>query len=446
MTTPICDFVKKYADGKSVRVHMPGHKGQAMLGFEHLDITEIQGADSLFEANGIIAESEKNAGQLFGTRTFFSAEGSSLCIRAMLYLCVKYARSMGKKPLIFAGRNAHKTFLSAAALLDLDIRWMTASEGDGYLSCKISGEDVEKYLKEADELPVAVYVTSPDYTGNLCDIHAIASVCHKYGVLLLADNAHGAYLKFLSPSLHPIDLGADMCCDSAHKTLPCLTGAAYMHVSESAPKLMTAEAKNALSMFGSTSPSYLVLQSLDAANAYLADGYREKLRELVGKVAHLKKVLSAHGYRLVGDEPLKITLSAKSMGYEGYGIADILAAQNIVCEFSDRDFCVMMLTPENSDEDIKRLFDVLLSVKPRSPITVLAPPYTQPITAMSVREAMLSPAETLPVQQCNGRILAAASVSCPPAVPILVCGEVIDDTAIRRFEYYGVKKCCVVKV
>lgn len=425
---------------------MPGHKGSPILGFEHLDITEIQGADSLFEADGIIAESEKNAGELFGAHTFFSAEGSSLCIRAMLYLCVKYARSQGKKPLILAGRNAHKTLLCAAALLDLDIKWLTPSKDSNYLSCNISAEDIECCLSETDELPVAVYVTSPDYTGNLCDIRAIASVCHRYGVLLVTDNAHGAYLKFLSPSIHPIDMGADVCCDSAHKTLPCLTGAAYLHVSKNAPELFRAEAKNALSMFGSTSPSYLILQSLDAANAYLENGYRKKLRDLVVKIDALKKTLTERGYSLVGDEALKITLSTKAMGYEGYEIADILATQNIVCEFADRDFCVMMLTPENSDEDIRKLAAALLSVSPRTPIAISSPSYSAPVTAMSVREAMFSPSETLPIRECNGRILAAPSVSCPPAVPILVCGEIIDDVAIERFEYYGIKECCVVKI
>ena len=445
MNTPICDFVKKYAEDHNVRAHMPGHKGMRFLGAEHLDITEIQGADSLFEADGIIAESEKNAAELFGAHTFFSTEGSSLCIRAMLCLCVKYARTQGKRPLIFAGRNAHKTFLSAVALLDADVRWMTGSCNESYLSCKLSAEDVESYLKAAEELPVAVYLTSPDYTGHMCDIKEIAAVCHRYGVILAVDNAHGAYLKFLSPSLHPIDLGADICCDSAHKTLPCLTGAAYLHVSKNAPSLFCAEAKGALAMFGSTSPSYLILQSLDAANAYSADGYRERLGRFICKLSELKTSLCSYGYRVVGDEPMKLTLSENNIGYKGNEISDRLSNNGIICECSDKDFCVLMLTPENSDGDLERICRVLLSVEKKSCLPCSLPSYTSPVTAMSVREAMLSPCEILPVRSCKGRILAAPSVSCPPAVPILICGEVIDDAAIERFEYYGIKECCVVR-
>ena len=98
---------------------MPGHKGVAALGMEHLDITEIQGADSLYEADGIIAQSEANASALFGCRTIYSTEGSSQCIRAMLYLISLYARQHGRKNIVAAGRNAHKAFLTAAALVDV---------------------------------------------------------------------------------------------------------------------------------------------------------------------------------------------------------------------------------------------------------------------------------------------------------------------------------------
>ena len=122
MDTPICDFVKDYAHNDALRLHMPGHKGQGPLGVESLDITEIGGADVLYAAKGIIRRSQANAAALFGTgRTVYSAEGSSLCIRAMLYLAMLQARADGKTPRIAAGRNAHKAFMTAAALLDLDI-------------------------------------------------------------------------------------------------------------------------------------------------------------------------------------------------------------------------------------------------------------------------------------------------------------------------------------
>ena len=103
---------------------MPGHKGKPFLGFESLDITEISGADELFCANGIIAESEKNASRLFGSATFYSASGSTLCIQAMLHLIALYARTKGETPRILAARNAHKAFLNAAALLGIEVLWL----------------------------------------------------------------------------------------------------------------------------------------------------------------------------------------------------------------------------------------------------------------------------------------------------------------------------------
>ena len=108
MDTPICDFVRRYAGENAIRLHMPGHKGKAFLGMEQLDITEVDGADSLYEAEGIICKSEENAGSLFGCKTLYSTEGSSQCIRAMLYLLRIYAGQTGCRPLIAAGRNVHK--------------------------------------------------------------------------------------------------------------------------------------------------------------------------------------------------------------------------------------------------------------------------------------------------------------------------------------------------
>ena len=292
MKTPICDFVKKYNEVSNVRLHMPGHKGIDRLGMESLDITEIVGADSLYEASGIIYESERHASELFGCDTYYSTEGSSHCIRAMMYLVSLYVNENGEKPYILAARNCHKTFVSAAAMLDIDVEWIY-SKDESYLSCCIDVSELENSLCSCGRKPTAVYITSPDYLGCMTDIESIARVCRKHGVLLCVDNAHGAYLKFLNPSRHPIDLGADICCDSAHKTLPVLTGGAYMHVSKDAPNIFRENAKEALALFGSTSPSYLILQSLDRATAYLAEGYLEKLSDLICRLSTLFRDLQS---------------------------------------------------------------------------------------------------------------------------------------------------------
>ena len=249
-------------------------------------------------------------------------------------------------------------------------------------------------------------------------------------------------MKFLEESKHPIDLGADLCCDSAHKTLPVLTGGAYLHISNSAPEWMHQNAKNALALFGSTSPSYLILQSLDMANRYIADGYREKLCEFAKKVEQLKITLSKSGYVLKGNEPMKITVKTKSYGYLGEDFAKALLEKNVVCEFCDKDFAVMMLTPET---DLETLEKVLLSVSRKTAIPQIAPKYYKPERLMSIREAALSPSLEVPIEKALGRILATATVGCPPAVPIVTCGERITAEAIEVFKYYGIKTCTIVK-
>lgn len=446
MKTPIYDFVKKYAEGNNTRLHVPGHKGNGFLGIEKLDITEIDEADVLYHGNGIIRESEANASELFGTsKTLYSVEGSSLSIRAMVYLASIYAKSNGKLPKIAAGRNAHKVFMSACALLDVDVDWLFPEGGNTIVSCKITPEQFKKYLSTVDEKPVAVYITSPDYLGNTTDIKALSEICHEQNILLLVDNAHGAYLSFLPESLHPMALGADICCDSAHKTLPVLTGGGYLHISHHAPEKLREKAEDAMSLFASTSPSYLILQSLDLANAYIESGYKTRLSAFITEVNKLKKELADFGFTLEGDEPLKVTVNAKKYGYTGDEIAKILKDNSIFCEFHDHNYICFMVTPENGVKDLDTLKNALIALPQKSPITKKAPLIGRPKKALSIREAMLTEDTELPVSQCEGKILANASLSCPPAIPIVVCGEIIDKAAIDCMKYYGIESCRIIK-
>ena len=448
MDTPICDFVRRYCESGTVRLHMPGHKGAGPLGFEQLDITEISGADSLYEASSIIAKSEENASGLFGCPTFYSTEGASQCIRAMVYLAMLYAKQQRKAPRIAAARNVHKTFLSAAALLDIEVDWLYPEEETAYLCCNITAQALEAYFTACAVTPAAVYVTSPDYLGNLLDVAALAQVCHRHGALLLVDNAHGAYLHFLPNSQYPIDLGADLCCDSAHKTLPVLTGGAYLHINPAAPAMFAQQAKNALALFGSTSPSYLILQSLDAANTVLDDpDYIRSLNALRSQLEDCRTQLRRHGISTgayCGCDPLKLTIYPRFYGYTGIEMADHLRKHGIECEFADPDFLVLMATPAITKEDLQRLVDTLTSLPRRNPVQTLPPWIPRPEKVLSIRDAMLSPSRNIPVSESLGRILAAPSVGCPPAVPILVCGERIDAGAIACFHYYGIETCTVV--
>lgn len=441
MDTPVCDFVAAYEKSGAARLHMPGHKGKGPLGCEGRDITEIAGADSLYEAGGVIAASESNAAALFGaSATFYSAGGSSQCVGAMLCLALQKSKSR----VVLAARNAHKSFLHAAALLDADVRWLWP-QPYSLLRCPVTPDMLEAALAALPEAPAAVYVTSPDYLGNVQPVSQLAEVCHARGVPLLVDNAHGAYLHFLPKPAHPLDEGADLCCDSAHKTLPVLTGGAYLHLGHGILSAEEGEVRAALSLFGSTSPSYLILQSLDACNRYLAGEARPRLAACVKTVAELKADLAAQGWTVAESEPLKVTVHASKRGWRGDALADFLRRKGVECEYADPDYLVLMISPQNSAEDLEKVRGALAAAGQGSNAFQTPPQMARPRQAMPIRAALLAPAEEVPVAAAAGRVCAAPTVGCPPAVPVAVSGEVIGPDAAAVFDYYGINTLRVVR-
>lgn len=482
MTTPVADFIRAYLDSGTERLHMPGHKGAPVLGCEAWDITEIQGADSLYEASGILAESQRNAARLFGARrTLYATEGSSQCIRAMVHMACLWDRckagARGGRPRILAARNAHKAFLYATASEDADITWLWPDgDADSLCACPVASERLEALLQEnaaCAALPTAVYVTAPDYLGGMQDIAALAAVCRRYGTLLLVDNAHGAYLHFLPSPVHPMDLGADLCCDSAHKTLPVLTGGAYLHIGAGAPAELDATAQPAMALYGSTSPSYLTLASLDLCNRYLAEAGRERIAAACAEAEALRGALRARGWQIVPSDPLRVTVRAAGCGMTGRELADRLRGGRMECEYADRDYTVLMLTPDNRPGAIARIVEVLgdaprqaaaqpagrtaeptagpTAAQPAGPtagstagpaaLILQAPPQR----VLSVREALFAPQEIVPVRDAVGRICGAPTVSCPPAIPVVVSGERIPAEAVPVLLHYGIGEVAVVQ-
>lgn len=446
MNTPIYDFVQRYSQSGTRRLHMPGHKGTGPLGCEALDITEIQGADELYQAEGIIAASEANAAALFGSgATFYSTEGSSHCIRAMVALAVQGR----EKPLILAARNAHRAFLTACALLDCEVSWLYPTPGEGSLcSCPISPEALEAALMALPEKPVAFYCTSPDYLGRTADIPAFAEICHRAGVLLLVDNAHGAYRHFLPTPCHPLDEGADLCCDSAHKTLPVLTGGAYLHISKALAPALAPRAKTALALFGSTSPSYLVMQSLDLCNAALAGKLPARLAAAAARMDALKARLRTENPALTVEEgePLKLVLAPGTLGYTGTALANLLRKCGFEPEYADRDHLVCMVGADTPAEQLDKLESLLCTLPSVGPALsrIITAPGPLP-SVMSIRRAMLAPAETVTIEQAEGRICAVSAVSCPPAIALAVSGEVLTKEALLLFKACGAETVAVVK-
>lgn len=441
MDAPICRFVREYASGGAVRLHMPGHKGRGVLGCEAVDITEIRGADDLSCPEGVIAESERNATALFGSRhTFYSTGGSSQCVKAMLLLAARRSKSR----VVLAARNAHKSFIYACALLDLLPEWLYPESGAASLcACPVTPEGVRAAVSNMAEPPCAVYITSPDYLGGAQDIAALAEAAHEFGVPLLVDNAHGAYLAFLGESAHPVALGADMCCDSAHKTLGVLTGGAYLHVSRASRFDFGQDAREALAVMGSSSPSYLIMQSLDAMNLRLAGAYRAELADCVSRLDGLKSALSALGVPVAASDPLRLTIAAHEAGKTGFELAETLRLHGAEPEFADRDYLVMMFTPDVDERAYGLVADAFCGFEPDDPRPALPLPAPGE-RVLTPREALLAPREHIAAAQAEGRVMASAAVTCPPEIPVAVLGERLTRAHVQLLSQLGVEYVDVV--
>ena len=442
MDTPIFDFVQNYIKSNTARLHMPGHKGVSFLGCEAFDITEIKGADELYAPEGIIRKSEENATRLFDTaKTVYSAGGSSQSINAMLYLAYQKA-DKSQRPFVLAGRNAHKSFIYALAKLDCDVEWIYPQNTDSICSCIVTSEMVEKALNTFAAKPFAVYITSPDYLGGLSDIESISKVCKKYNVPLLVDNAHGSYLKFYKRDLHPISLGADMCCDSAHKTLPVLTGGGYLHIAKDDKYGFSQNAINAMAIFGSTSPSYLILQSLDLCNRYIDEKIREDVEICRENVAELRRLINSKGFGIISAEPLKLTVDFRGFNFD---FAKYFRDCGIEFEYADNDFVVFMFSPQNTDDDFEKIKNAFENLNIERVKEIKSLEICKASQVMTIREAIYSECEEVEIENAMGRVCASPTVSCPPAIPIAVSGEKITDNHIELFKKYNIDKILVVK-
>jgi len=489
---PVKKFIEMYKESKKVRLHMPGHKGA--FGYED-DITEVHGADSLYEASGIIAESEKRTAELFrAASTFYSTEGSSQVIKAMCFLAMQRwhecngvrtddkdvsVKTGEERPVILATRNAHKSFIYADMLLGFDIKWMYPEREDYSLcKCELTPEELDDYIKEivnenAGKVGIAaVYVTSPDYLGNILDIEGLATVAHKYDIPLLVDNAHGAYLKFiennnqnsLKKDLHPITLGADMTADSAHKTLPVLTGGAYLHISKDSlffrkhfndrggaqsSQEFEQEVRRALLMFGSTSPSYMIMESLDEAlNRIKTEDYIKTEK----RVAELENKLTSIGYKLLNDnEPLKIVVDLRGLSISGNELSDKLRKKGLECEYADPDFLVTMWSPFNEypkdydefKEAMSKIWGELDWSEEEGDGSgfngIVIEDYKLPDVKYQPYEVkFLSHKKAKVDDSLIGKVVADTSVSCPPAVSPIVAGEIVEEEIIKILKYYGI--------
>lgn len=439
MTPPLLAALGRYLDKRRERLHMPGHKGllpAPLDGCAPFDVTELPDTGCLYDGEGAPVKTEALFSALYGSgATLLSTGGSTLCIQTMLALhCPEGAK-------VLMTRAAHHAAVNAVALLDLEPVWLLPDEITGVQTpARISPQAVKAALLQHPDVS-AVYLTSPDYFGTLCDIKAIAAIAHSHGKPLLADNAHGAHLIFFD-NLHPMTLGADACCDSLHKTLPALTGAALLHLKDAT---LAGEARRRMAVFGSTSPSYLVMLSADLLLPQweaLKSGYTalaQTVARLRGRALE-KGVWATCANLQAPADPARIALLFA--GGQRNAALGLLADCGIEAEYISPQHIVLIPGPQNDLTPVEQLIDRLPALH-EAPS--LPQPVCQPQRLLTLRRAVLSPAERLPLPEALGRIAAAPVSPCPPGVALLMPGERLDAKTAAALKSAGIASLFVVK-
>ena len=429
MPTPLYDALRQYADREPLRFHMPGHKGiicqpSDLRWMAPIDVTELPETGNLYEAGEPFDSAQALWAELFGfDQCQFLTGGSTMGVHTGLALCAR----PGDKVLM--DRTCHRSAFNALALLDLEPVWLERpwlkSEN---LPGPISPGDVERALEEHPEVKT-VCITSPTYAGVLSNIGAIAQLVHARGGKLFVDGAHGAHLPFLG--LAPF-WGADAVAVSAHKTLPAMGQSALLFASGFDPDLV----RRTASIFGTSSPSYPMLASLDAVRDWMVRWGTEKYQQVAVRVAELRQSfpsLTDRPYRGFSLDPCRFTLKVKN----GPAFVRELRKRGYVPEMEDGGHVVFICTCQDTGKVIPFLAERLEELRDRmgdcSPIP--APPL--PERVISPREALFASSRVQVLEDCEGEIAACQIAPYPPGVPVVAPGERITKKELAYLQEIG---------
>lgn len=439
------DSLKKYRRIGRSSFHTPGHKGEMFKSRDllSLDFTELPSTDGLYEARGIIKKAEESLQELYGSKkSLFSLGGNTLCIQTMLRLG---APEGGK---ILCDRLVHRSAVSAMALLGIQPIWIKRELNQKIgLAEKISMDEMKKNLSRDSDCK-ALYVTSPSYHGILQDITSLSNECNKFNVPVLVDNAHGSHLGFIQKNLHPLNQGASLVADSAHKTLPVLTGGAWLHVNN---EKFIDEAKSAMALFGSTSPSYVTMASMDICTSWLSKNSEKEFAHLKTRVDNIKEIACAKGIFIPDEsacDPVRITLGVWKIGQTGYEFREHLYKFKIEPEMCDENYVVLIPSPFNTKKDWLRLKSALFAVEPKPEKTRDFKNfinYSLPEVKTTLREALMSPSVCVDIKEAKNKVAAEVVCPCPPGVPMVMPGEKIGNFELEALKNYGISKILVLK-
>ena len=446
--------------------HMPGHKrlpeenrspcGSGRFGPENIyryDITEIEGFDNLHDAKGLLLSLQQKAARLYhAEESFFLVNGSTCGILS----AVSAIAQKGKK--LLAARNCHKSVYNGIFLnrMQAEYLWPETIEEFG-IQGEITPEQVKEHLEGRDDI-CGVVITSPTYDGIISDIRGIAEEVHAHRIPLIVDEAHGAHfvLSGKAPE-NAVSCGADIVINSVHKTLPSLTQTALLHVQG---QLVDREKlKNYLRVYQSSSPSYLLMASIDRCMDFVMEEGEEGYERLLGYRRLIKKETKKFSCIKIlpageGRDPGKLVISVKGTGMTGQELYDILREQyHLQMEMAGAAYVLGILTVMDSEEGIRRLINALAGIekglsenrrqnagiteeKEYDDIYSIVPAFSE----LSVYEAMQKQKEWVYPEQAAGRISGGYLYFYPPGIPFVIPGEKISRELILRVKKIREKK------
>lgn len=436
--------------------HMPGHKrsladDDLLSEIYGIDITETEGFDNLHDAHGIIKEAEERAATLFGSdETHFLVNGSTGGILAAV------CGTVTAKDEIIVARNCHRSVYNAVMLSGVKPYIITPDKEKLFgIFGGVTKEQISEALKntKSKNRKVAVIITSPTYEGITSDIAGIAKICHENGAVLIVDAAHGAHfgLSDAFPA-SPISEGADIVITSVHKTLPSMTQTALIHMNRECPS--KERVRKMLSVFSTSSPSYVLMASIDSMTALLKnhkkelfDAYTEKLNDFYTKAKRFKSltiltksILSAPGSR---DHDMgKIVIGDSTATYTGECLSRMLREEYGICaEMATKEYVILMTSIADPAKAFEKLYDALFRID-----ETITPGSRRASAGISdngvctytgflngnMKEAMLSDTESVPIDSAIGRLAADFVSIYPPGIPELIPGEKITEDSTGR--------------
>ncbi len=489
----LLERLTEYAGSDAYPFHMPGHKRREIPdgipgGFPDpygIDITEIDGFDNLHHAEGILKDAMDEAAAIYGAdRSWYLVNGSTCGILSAVFATTENG---GK---ILTARNCHKAVYHAICLNRLEAEYLYPEEITEFgINGGIRAEDVRKAL-EKDAMRCAgnsgnvrgkitkiqaVLITSPTYEGVVSDIRAIADAAHEYGIPLIVDEAHGAHLEYAdqchSFPKSALEYGTDIVIQSLHKTLPCFTQTAILHVKG---KLVDQDrVSRYLSMFQTSSPSYLFMAGMERCIRYMdGDGrnemvrYEERLEHFMKRMEGLQvlEVLDREicgKYRTVaGWDPSKIVVSTmRAEDFHGEELAETLRRKyHLEMEMTAPEYVIAMTSLMDTEEGFERLGTALLEIdgalrhcveseqqkekgESKEKERCETPEATEskvshPIRRMLICEAMDADTERTAFQDTVGKVSAEFVYLYPPGIPIIAPGEVFTDAIVEKIMAY----------